>query len=184
MKPRELILRPTIEAAALIGLPWVHLRRRRYRRRGQPLSAAERTALAPFFSAALLDTIRISRQPRIDPGLPRWLIRLLRLPGAVDISAMAGMAFIDVVVIADRRARSINPTSLLLHELVHCVQYRAMGTHRFLRAYLRGWADAGFDYFAIPLEVQAYQLQDRFDSGEVFDAEAFVIADLGHLKLL
>ena len=177
-------MRPWLEAAAFLGVAWINSRRRRYRRHGTPLSAAERFTLDPFFEPALLDTIRVCRIPQIEPGLPRGLIRLLRLPASVDISSASGMAFVDAIVIAEDRKRP--PMSLLFHELVHCVQYRALGTHRFLRCYLHGWASAGFDYFAIPLEAQAYELQDRFDAAPDahFSVDAEVQAELARLKYL
>lgn len=146
------------------------------------MSVEERGALAAYFDPALLNTVRVCRVARIEPAMPRQLVRLLRLPASVDISAAAGMAFGDAIVIARDSAKTTRALSLLFHELVHCVQYRALGTHRFLRQYLRGWADSGFDYFAIPLEQQAYRLQDRFDSGEVFRADKTAAAELTGLK--
>jgi hypothetical protein len=178
----SLILVPAVETAAWIGVAWVRTRRNRYRRRGVELTAEERKALAAHFEPALLDAVRVCRVPRIEPALPSWLMRLLRLPPSVDISAAAGMAFGDAVVIADVSALKTRPLSLLFHELVHCVQYRTLGTRRFLRCYLRGWTDSGFDYFSIPLEQQAYHLHDRFDSGEVFCVSEVVAAELARLK--
>jgi hypothetical protein len=135
---------------------------------GEALSAAERERLRGFFSEALLDAVRVARVERIEPALPRWVLR--RLPASADISRVAGMAFGDAVVLV-REQEGRRAGALLFHELVHCAQYGAMGVRRFLRAYLRGWADAGFDYFAIPLEVQAYSMQERFERGEAFSVE-------------
>jgi len=38
-----------------------------------------------------------------------------------------------------------------------------LGVNEFLRQYVVGFAEGGFDYNAIPLERQAYELQRRFE---------------------
>jgi hypothetical protein len=50
---------------------------------------------------------------------------------------------------------------LLFHELVHVEQYRKLGIPRFSELYVRGFLNGG-SYEAIPLEVNAYSLEDRF----------------------
>lgn len=166
---RRLLGRLAMEVAAVGGVVWVYLRRRRYRRRGRMLTEQERSVLAPYFDEALLGSVRVCEVPRIEAGLPRWLISALRLPVSVDISSASGMAFVDAVVISDAARQRNNAAAILFHELVHCAQYRELGLHRFLRQYLVGWAATGFDYFAIALEREAYELQDRFEARESFD---------------
>lgn len=60
--------------------------------------------------------------------------------------------------------------SLMFHELVHVVQYQLLELAEFVEWYVHGWVKNGFDYFAIPLERYAYELQRRYDesSGQVF----------------
>lgn len=184
MRLGAVLIGVAMDAAALIGVVWVQRRRRRYRHGGCALNAAERRVLSPYFDSSLLDRVRVCRVKRIEAGLPRWLMRSLKLPGSADISAAAGMAFGDAVVIAEIDAKRTRPMSLLFHELVHCEQYRVLGILGFLRRYLRGWAKSGFEYRAIALEEQAYELQDRFDSGEVFRADSEVAIGLRFLKYL
>jgi hypothetical protein len=161
--------------AAAIGAVWLWSRRARYRTRSRPLSLNERAALSDYFSPALLDTARIAARERIrNPPLPRAL-RRSALPGMLDLSTVSGMAFIDTIVIArniarddgarGRSASTVPPSdhSLLFHELVHVAQYRVLGVRPFVREYLRGWLSGGRDYFSIPLEKQAFDLQRRFD---------------------
>jgi hypothetical protein len=63
--------------------------------------------------------------------------------------------------------------SLHFHELVHVVQWRILGPERFLWAYADGLER--FGYRNSPLEVVAYDLQERFDAGvKPFDVEAEV----------
>ena len=45
--------------------------------------------------------------------------------------------------------------------------HRLGGSHRliadFVTRYIRGWAENGYDYHAIPLERDAYRLQERYE---------------------
>jgi hypothetical protein len=73
-----------------------------------------------------------------------------------DQSRMGAITFRDVVV-------SHEPfyDGLLFHELVHVEQYRQLGIPRFSELYVRGFLTGG-SYEAIPLEVNAYTLDGRF----------------------
>lgn len=53
---------------------------------------------------------------------------------------------------------------LLFHELIHVVQYETIGLQVFVEQYIQGWAQSGFQYTAIPLERDVYDLQDRYES--------------------
>lgn len=141
------------------GPVWLRWRVRRHMDRAEPLDARARARLHRWFSEDVLDAVRVARIERIDllpPPIERVLLR-------VDPSAAvhpAGLTLGDLVLISreGRRGESV----LLFHELVHVVQYRVLGHRRFFGRYLAGWAEAGFDYFRIPLEVQAFALQERF----------------------
>lgn len=165
-------------AVAEVGSWWIARRRGRYRRVGEVLTAVERERFRGYFSEELMESVRVARVERIEPALPRWLVRGLRLPRGVELSHVAGMAFGDAVALVKgqekRRGDAGKAGSLLFHELVHCAQYRAMGVRAFLREYLGGWACCGYDYMGIPLEVQAYAMQARFERGECFSVEAEV----------
>jgi len=75
-----------------------------------------------------------------------------------DQSGMGAITFSDVVV-------SHEPfrNGLLFHELVHVEQYRQLGISRFSELYVRGFLNGG-GYEAIPLEVNAYTLEGRFEN--------------------
>ena len=64
---------------------------------------------------------------------------------------------------------------LLFHELVHVEQYRQLSIPSFSELYVRGFLDGG-SYEAIPLEVNAYSLENRFrrDPGQAFSVRAEV----------
>jgi hypothetical protein len=79
---------------------------------------------------------------------------------------MAGITFADVVLISTRhQVPGESVSSLVFHELIHVAQYAVLGIDEFIRRYVVGWASAGFDYYQIPLEQDAYFLQRQFDQG-------------------
>jgi hypothetical protein len=82
----------------------------------------------------------------------------------LDFREMAGITFIDTILVSQDKAdlSDTGLVSLLFHEAVHVLQYQHLGLERFMREYVIGWAQAGFSYPDIPLERQAYALQDRF----------------------
>lgn len=157
-----------IWSASTVGAAWVLSRRRRYRRSGHPLSEDQLHALAPWFGRPLLESVRIARVERIENPLVYSLLPLIGGRAPMDLGMVSGMAFADTIVLSSPK-RGINQESLLFHELVHVAQYELLGVHPFVLEYLRGWLNAGRDYFSIPLEQQAFALQDRFaTAGEPF----------------
>ena len=83
---------------------------------------------------------------------------MMGIRNAPAFSEMAGITFQDVVV-------HVEPLSLqlLFHELVHAVQYAHLGLDGFASRYVRGFLSGG-SYEEIPLEKQAYELEDKFAS--------------------
>ena len=159
--------------AALVALPafaWVRSRRRQYRAIGRALNTDEHAALAPYFAADLLACVRVAEVDRIaDSFVVRWLRAAgwSRVPGSLEW--VFGMAFVDVVALRAAAAhREQRRMPLLFHELVHIAQYQRRGTYAFLFRYLRGWMVHGRVYMDIPMEQEAYALQDRFTRGEIF----------------
>jgi hypothetical protein len=86
------------------------------------------------------------------------------IPAPFDLTQMAGITFLDTVLISRTKVdlSEAGLTSLLFHGAVHVVQYEHLGLDRFMHEYVMGWAANGFEYRNIPLEPQAYALQDRF----------------------
>ena len=66
---------------------------------------------------------------------------------------------------------------LLVQELVHVVQYEKLGLADFAAKYVRGFLSGG-SYEAIPLEMNAYELEARFAAATMnpFSVEAEVQA--------
>jgi hypothetical protein len=92
------------------------------------------------------------------------------LPGLVAFERMemGGMTFFDTYFV---RADLAGVESLHFHELVHVVQWRALGSEKFLACYADGLER--FGYLRSPLELMAFRLQRRFErEAEPFSVEA------------
>lgn len=151
----------------MLGAPaWLGHRRRLYRPAAHPLRGHEIAALEPFFDAGTLRDVRIAYVEQFRPWPCEESLRRVGFGGLLWSNAVAGIALVDTVVIVLPAAHQhrIPPLSLLFHELVHIEQYRHLGVRGFLRHYLGGWLATGRSYHDIPLEVQAYELTDRYDA--------------------
>ena len=112
-----------------------------------------------FFSPHLLDGTRLLVLQGERVANPDFypMLRSLGFNNLPDQSRMGAITFCDVVV-----SHEAFSNGLLFHELVHVEQYRQLGIPRFSELYVRGFLDGG-SYEAIPLEVNAYALGDRFE---------------------
>ncbi len=111
-----------------------------------------------FFTPHLLDTTRIVVLTGVQVENPPFYPMLVGMgfSNLPNFSLMAAITFSDVVV--SHGAFTNRP---LFHELVHVEQYRQLGIPRFAELYVRGFLTGG-SYDAIPLEVNAYNLDGRF----------------------
>jgi hypothetical protein len=131
----------------------------KYVGRAIPLSSAQMSTLAGFFTPELLDAVRILilKEERVQNPAFYSFLRDLGFINLPDQTLMAASTFHDVVV-----AHEPFMDGLLFHEMVHVAQYRYLGLQRFAERYVRGFLSGG-GYDAIPLEVQAYGLGGRFE---------------------
>jgi hypothetical protein len=141
----------------LAGPAWMWLARRAARAGSVVEIDALRTRLVPYFGENLVDDVEVR------------VVERVRTPGARI--GPAGLCLGPVVVIARDVAASVRFEAVLFHELVHCVQMRRMGAAGFCGAHLAGWWAARRSYLDIPLEAEAFALQDRFAAGEVYRVE-------------
>jgi len=139
---------------------YISAQREKYAPRAIPLSTQQRAPLEPFFTREVLDNVRVLvlegervQNPEFYP-----MLRGLGFKNLPDQSRMGAITFCDLVV-------SHEPfyDGLLFHELVHVEQYRQLGIPRFSELYVRGFLNGG-SYEKIPLEVNAYTLERRFES--------------------
>ena len=164
------------------ALSWVKSQRDTHRPDAKPLSEEERSELSRFFGLETLNRTRIKivkviENPEFFTEFPK-----MGLPDPMDFRSMSGITYVDTILIS----KLLMPTkshwmSLLFHEMVHVVQYEVLGLEGFMDHYVRGWTQNGFDYFSIPLERDAYELQRRYDEAprEAFSVVAEVIRDKG-----
>jgi hypothetical protein len=138
--------------------------------KAKPIRSDQRSTLRAFFPEDILCAAKVARGRASEPPFYSQL-RAMGISNAPPFSDMAGITFEDVIV-------HVEPleTSLLFHELVHAVQYKHLGLQRFAERYVRGFLTRG-SYEEIPLEKQAYELEDKFvqDPSTEFSVEADVI---------
>ena len=133
---------------------------------GRALPDTAIAQFSPFFEERLLQEVRLVTVPALEnPGFLeeyRSIFSEKAIP-LLDFSAMAGITFMDTILLVDRFAHR-DPKPLIFHELVHAVQYDLLGPEKFVELYLLGWINQGFNYAAIPLEMDAYELQNRYEA--------------------
>lgn len=164
------------------GIAWASRQRDAHRPRGRAMTSGEREVLSRFFSKETLDEARVVFVPQIDN--PDFFVVFTNagLPIPHDFRLMSGITYIDTILISELRDRGDDEwLRLLFHELVHVVQYKALGLEGFMAAYVQGWAMNGFEYEQIPLERQAYRLQSHIQVAPTIpeDIEAKVYEELG-----
>jgi hypothetical protein len=142
-----------------------------YRPSAAPLSVSQKNAMRPFFPEHALDSTRLVVLTRQRVTNPPFYAELMRMgfdaASLPNFSLMAAITFVDTVV-------SHEPFTdrLLFHELVHVVQYEKLGVVEFAAKYVKGFLSGG-SYEAIPLEMNAYELDARFAAAP---AKGFLVA--------
>jgi len=169
-----------IQISGLVS-QYISTQREKYGPRAIPVSREQMVTLSGFFSAELLDSTRllVLKQERVANPDFYPMLRNLGFDNLPDQSAMAAITFCDVVV-----AHEPFSDGLLFHEFVHVEQYRQLGIPRFSELYVRGFLNGG-SYEAIPLEVNAYTVEDRFrnDPRRGFSVQAEVAKWLAEGRL-
>ncbi len=157
MATPELTPDQTAQVSELVA-EYISAQRGKYAARAVPVSAQQRAPLEAFFAREVLDNTRILVLEGERVANPDFypMLRSLGFTNLPDQSAMGAITFCDVVVSHQRFT-----AALLFHELVHVEQYRQLGIPRFSELYVRGFLNGG-SYEAIPLEVNAYNLEGRF----------------------
>jgi hypothetical protein len=123
-----------------------------------PLSNHEKALMWPFFSAALLDRVRIVelRGARI-PNPPFYdeykALGFVNLP---EVTHMHSITFLDVVVFNEKMTERA-----LFHGLVHAVQFELLGLERYSDIFVRSFVRTKL-HFSVPLETHAFALESKF----------------------
>jgi hypothetical protein len=144
--------------------------RNKYLANAVPLTAEQRAAMQPFFPPEILEQTKMLalKGERIqDPGF-YTMARMMGFKDLPSFSDVAAVTFVDVIVSHEEFTNA-----LLFHELVHVAQYAQLGVKEFGARYVSGFITGG-GYEGIPLEKNAYELEQRFYANPT---EAFSVAD-------
>jgi hypothetical protein len=154
-----------VRGAALLGplvpfVSWLTARyivrhRKRLLADSEPIASKYQAEFEDFFPREVLKQTRVVRASVPNPKFYS-LVRLVGIKGVLEMSSIGAITLLDVIAYPEQLSRST-----LFHELVHAVQYRVLGLRRFADLYVRGFLNGG-GYEGIPLEGQAYELEERF----------------------
>jgi len=148
------------------GQKWIKEQRLAYRPLAKTLSERAIARFSPFFELSLLKQVRLLRVPALDnPDFLEVYRSTLEEKGLplLDFTSFYGITYIDTVLLVDNFPAA-DSQATLFHELTHAVQYALLGPEKFVELYITGWINQGFNYAAIPLEMDAYELQNRFEA--------------------
>ena len=143
--------------------------RDRYLPSAVPLTPELQAAMWPYFSPALLDSVRIvqlkgERVPNPPFHSEARALGFVNLP---DFTHMHSLTFLDVIVFNEPIT-----SRALFHGLVHTVQFQALGVDEYCEHFVRSFANTKF-HFTVPLESHAFALESRFSrpAAERFSVE-------------
>ena len=171
------------QIARISGLVAQYIRAQQdaYRANGVSLSNAQKEAMRGFFSEDTLERVQLVTLAKARVGNPDFypMLRGLGFNNLIDFSQMAAITFENVIV-----SHETFSNRLLFHELVHVEQYHQLGVNRFADLYVRGFL-AGGGYDGIPLETEAYTLDESFHHAPTcrFDVAAEVARGIAANRL-
>jgi hypothetical protein len=143
--------------------------RKKYAPQAVPLTDAQRSAMQPFFSSAVLDSARLCvlRGTRVQNPSMYAMAKMMGIRNLPDFAAMTAITFVDVIV-----SHQEFTEALLFHELVHVAQFSQMDLKEFAARFVNGFIQGG-SYEEVPLEQMAHALEDRFSQNatQVFSVD-------------
>ena len=132
----------------------------------RPVASLGFKRLPHYYDEPMLTSTKVVFVPKV-PVPPLSALGLDRFSDFERMDA-AGITYLDTYFV---RADQSHSESLHFHELVHVIQWRLLGLEKFLAFYADGLER--FGYRKSPLEVMAYNLQDRFErEAQRFSVEA------------
>lgn len=142
--------------------------RKKYAAQAVPLSEAQRIAMQPFFSAAVLNSARLCvlHGTRVQNPSMYAMAKMMGIRNLPDFADMVAITFVDVIV-----SHREFTDALLFHELVHVAQFVQMDLEEFAGKFVNGFIQGG-SYEEVPLEKMAHALESRFSQNV---AEAFSV---------
>jgi hypothetical protein len=132
--------------------------RERYIHAAAPLDNRQKAMMWPYFSASLLDRIRIVElEGNRIPNPPFYEeYRALGFVNLPEIAHMHSLTFLDVIVFNEKVSERC-----LFHGLVHAVQFEVLGLERYSDLFVRSFVNTKL-HFSVPLEAHAFSLESKF----------------------
>jgi hypothetical protein len=134
-----------------------------------PLSQQYRSSMSHYFSADLLDQIRVVELHGARLAYPRFYAeaKALGFANLPDITHMNSLTFVDVLVFNE-----VLTERSLFHALVHAVQFQILGLERYTELFVRSFVNTRF-HFLVPMEAHAFFLESKFarPASEKFSVE-------------
>ena len=132
--------------------------RERYLPSAAPLSEPYQAMMRPYFSATLLDQVKVvelhgERVPNPPFYAEAKALGFVSLP---DIPHMNSLTFLDVLVFNEEVTQRS-----LFHALVHAVQFQVLGLERYTELFVHSFLNTRF-HFRVPLEAHAFYLESKF----------------------
>ena len=138
-----------------------------------PLSNHQKARMWPYFSAALLDQVRIVELKGQRVPTPPFYAeaRAQGFENLPEITHMDSLTFVDVVAFNETFTERS-----LFHALVHVVQFQVLGLERYTELFVRHFMRTK-THFTVPLESHAFSLTSKFmrPSPEKFSVEDHVL---------
>jgi hypothetical protein len=121
-----------------------------------PLTEQHKILMRPYFSASLLDRVRVVElDGKRLPNLPFYReAKALGFEHLPEFTHMASLTLIDVLVFSEPLTER-----RLFHALVHAVQFQVLGLEHCTELFVGGF---GNTQFTVPLDAHAYSLESRF----------------------
>lgn len=123
-----------------------------------PLSNRQKAIMWPYFSAALLDRVRVVElEGQRVPNPPFYEeYRAMGFVNLPEVAHMHSVTFLDVIVFNEEITERC-----LFHGLVHLVQFEHLGLERYANLFVRSFVNTRF-HFSVPLEAHAFSLESKF----------------------
>jgi hypothetical protein len=156
-------------------LKWIQNTLAEHAPRAQSVASLGFKRLPQYFHPDVLASTKVVYVPSV-PAPPLSAIGLAQFSDFENMNA-AGITYLDTFFSREEMRKN---ESHHFHELVHVIQWQALGPKSFVAAYADGLERIG--YRQAPLEVMAYTLEGVFKNTTAsFDAAAVVRQQLGGL---
>lgn len=141
-----------------------------YMRLALPLTNLQKAAMWPYFSAVVLDRVRVVelKGQRIQNPSFYEKARSLGFQNLPEWTHMDSITLGDVILFNEKLTERA-----LFHGLVHVIQFELLGIERYSELFIRGFLSSKH-HFSVPLEAHAFSLESKFGANP---ADRFSVED-------